>query len=602
MSGVLLEEAAVLLLARDLDGDGRVEVVAVTVGGGVHILRGDTLAPLMALMYPIGSPVTAMAAVDIDLDGAVEVVLGGWSEMVAIRVGQGEPLPDLTVEVDGLPDGPLEPGEQVHLMIRVTNRGVVPTGPFRTVATLDGEEVMAVDTALKARGSTQMGVEVALAGWGQESTLTVTVDANGTVEEFHEDNNVFEATLRTIEGTEYRPDMRVDALALTPARIPQGTPATLEATLANRGNAPFSGVAVVYAVDAAGGRRQLGSHDLKVLPGLSVEVGQVLEGLEPSDVAVLIEVQEEDGEVMATLEVEVEVIPRADLGLLGLDVNVTVTPRIYSGEEVLLDATVTNTGGAGGRGLLVLEAVVNGTRVVLATARLDLAPGEVTVVPLSFVPAEAGGLVLEAKIHPDGEDISAVDDGLTRTLLVHPNPRTHASLEDLLVSRTEGGGLHISVVLRTGGFPEEGSLAVRVYALDLTYALSIAADPVAGLDPGILDIYNATREDVAADDTVIFDGIIDLGLMDTESTVILAIAYYREGNASVPLGHVMELVPGEEGGENGGGEDDGPPWSYLMLACILIVVAVVSSLVMTRRKALAEGTRGAEDIGTDDDG
>ena len=601
----LLEEAATLLLARDLDGDGMVEVVAVTGSGSVHILRGDTLTPLMAPMHPMGSPVTAVVAADVDLDGAVEVVLGGWSEMVAFRVGQGEPLPDLTVEVDGLPEGPLEPGEQVDLMVRVVNRGVVPSGPFRTVVTLDGDEVMAVDTALEARTSTQMGVDVALAGWGQESTLVVRVDVNDTVEEFSEDNNLLKATLRTIEGTEYRPRMRVDALAVTPDRIPQGTDATMAATLANGGNAPFSGVAVVYAVDAAGDRRQLGSHDLSLLPGLSVEVGQVLEGLEPTDVAVLIEVREAGGEDMTSLEVEVEVVPRADLGLLGIEVNATATPRMHAEEVAHLDCIVTNGGGLLGSGLLVLQTDVGGASVVLATLRVQLEPGEVATVSLTFVPHAPGGLVLEARIHPDQDDIRTDDNGLNLTVMVHPNPRTHASLEDLLVTRADGGRLHISVVLRTGAFPDEGSLVVRVYALDLAYALSIAADPVVGLDPGIPDIYNATREDVAADDTVIFDEIIDMGLMDTESTVILAIAYYQEGNASVPLGHAMESVPGEDGGDpNGGGEDDGPTWSYIVLACVLVVVSFIIGLGLRRRETKGgDGIgRGPDDLDVDEGG
>ncbi|MCK5252073.1 MAG: hypothetical protein KAQ96_03955, partial [Thermoplasmata archaeon] len=398
---------------------------------------------------------------------------------------------------------------------------------------------------------------------------------------------------RSIEGTEYRPRMRVDALAITPNRILQGTDATLAATLANEGNAPFSGEAVVYAVDAGGDRRQLGSHDLSLLPGLFLELGQVLEGLEPTDVAVLIEVREEDGEDMVSMEVEVEVVPRADLGLLGIEVNSTATPRMYAEEVAHLDCIVTNGGGLRGSGLLVLRTDVDGASVVLTTLRLQLEPGEVTTVPITIVPLAPGGLVLEARIHPDQDDIRTDDNGLKLTVMVHPNPRTHASLEDLLVTRADGGRLHISVVLRTGDFPEKGSLAVRVYALDLTYALSIAADPVVGLDPGIPDIYNATLEDVAADDTVIFDEIIDMGLMDTESTVILAIAYYQEDNASVPLGHAMESVPGEDGGDpNGDGGDDGPPWSYIVLACILVVVALVIGLGLGRKTTIGGDVSG----------
>ncbi len=588
MAQTTLGEAAVLLLARDLDGDGLVEVVAVTDGGAVHILRGNTMMALMAPMHPMGSPVTAVAAADVDLDGAVEVVLGGWSEMVAIRVGQGEPLPDLAVAVEGLPEGPLEPGEEVHLLVEVCNRGLAPTGPFETVVTLDGEEVQAVGTSLEPLGWTRLGATVTLTGWGQESTLIVRVDANDTVVEFDEGNNVFEATLLTIQEAEFEPDMRVDGLAVTPSRIPQGTNATLAATVANRGNASFSGEAVVFAVDAGGGRRQLGSHDLLVLPGLSVEVGQTLEGLEPSDVAVLIEVRADNGTVMASLEVEVEVVPRADLGLTGLDVNMTATPRIYSGEPVHLDATVTNTGGAGGTGLLVLEAEVNGTRVVLATARLDLAAGEVARVSLSFAVAEAGGLVLEARILPDGEDIDADDNGLTRMIMVLPHPRTFASLDELLAEMT-GQGLHLTVVMRTAGIPEEGVLEVRAYALEPGYALSIADDPVARLEPGSADVYNASQEGLEADGTVLFDTFISPFEVGPNGTVVLVIAYYLEGDERVVVGHGMELLASEAKGGGDGDGDDGVSMTLLVLALVLIAVAVVWVFHQRRVKDTGKG-------------
>jgi hypothetical protein len=569
-----LGSPATLLTVRDLDNDDAVEVVAVTEDGAVHLLREDDLSPITDPLYPTGSMPTAMVAEDVDRDGAVEVVLGGWSEMVALRVGEGRPLPDLVAGLSGLPEEAVRPGEDLELVVEVRNRGLVPSGPFVTVVTLDENVVLNVTTSLAAMDDTSMGLSMQLVGWGQVLQLKVQVDGGDAVEEFDETNNALAATLRTIEGAEYRPDMRVDLLTVTPSRIPQGTNATVEARVSNVGTASFSGDVLVFVVDDGDGRRQVSSRDVSVLPGLSVDLDQVLEDLGPGDVAVLVQVVEDGGQVMASLETRVEVVPRADLGLLGLAVNTTATPRVRAGLPLVLDVHAVNYGGAEGSGILVLETVTGGERSVLATARMDLDAGEETVARLSFVPSGPGALVLEARVVPDGDDISDGNDVVKVTVMVLPHPSSYARLDQVLAELTDVG-LHLTVVMRTGELPGAGAIEVRAYALDPADALTIAADPVGGLEAGSVDIYNATEDSLEPDSPVLFDTILSPFEPGDNGTVVLVVTYYMEDGERTAVGHRMVLVTGEDAGSGGSGDDGGIFWMMLVAAIVLVAVAVI---------------------------
>ncbi len=576
------------LLARDLDLDGRVEVVAVTSDDSVHILRGDTLAPLIHPIAPMGSPITSMVATDLDLDGAIEVVLGGWSELVAIRVGVGDPLPDITLSVQGYPEEAIEPGLAFDLRIDVVNRGTVPTGTFRTVVTLEGGLVHSANLTLGPLCRDHLSVQVNLTGWGSNATLTVEVDINDTVPEFDEGNNLFETVVRTVTVPVVGPDVWIQGLTADPAQVLQGMATTVSVMLTNVGTAPFYGQTELFAIDGADRETGLSVTDITCVPGGSLVIEHEIMDIDPSIEDVRVDLRSLEGDIVDTARVPLEVIPRANLGIFGISVNATLTPRVVSGGTVHLDVLIANTGGLEGGGVLVLQAD-SGDRVeILAARRFALSPGEVATLAMTVIPPAAGALVLEGHVFPDGDDIRTDDDGRDLTLLVAPDPRTYGSISELLVSRSgPSDSVHLTIVVRTANFPQDGSLTVRVYSLEPSFGLSIAADPLSGIGNGTQDVFNATKTDLGAVDTVIFDAVVRMGPLADGTTVILAVVFYNEGNVSMPIDHAMEVLPGLSGTSGGGGGDNGVPVWLVLCAIGFAAIAggIASYLGLRRRQA-----------------
>ena len=88
--------------AGDVDGDGRIEIAAVTTAGNVYLVRHDgSVAP--GWPYALGSPTANNPPVlaDINNDGKLEVVASGlWSRRVVVLGIDGQPIPGWPQEVD----------------------------------------------------------------------------------------------------------------------------------------------------------------------------------------------------------------------------------------------------------------------------------------------------------------------------------------------------------------------------------------------------------------------------------------------------------------------------------------------------------------------
>ena len=581
------------LLARDLDGDSRVEVVVALSDGSLRVLQGDTLEDLPRPLWPTASPVACMAADDVDLDGAIEVVLGASSEIVALRVGVGSPSPDILALVAEAPAGPLSAGEGFRLVLRVLNRGLVATGPFVVTLAKDGAEVSRWDMDLAPFASEDLDVHLTAPDWDGAVNLTLRGDALGNVTEFDEANNLLDVVVVT--GPRPAPVLRLSVLAVQPREVLEGEAVVLTLEASNIGDATFIGDVLVSGASGGQGGTPLAlgpPFPITVGPGEALVLELRVSNLTLAMDTIVVSLREGAGGFVPSARASITVTGRADLELLSLELN--GTGPIFAGLPTELVARVRNAGSARGAGHLVVSLVTGSAREALAVASVDLGPGEAVNVSIPVVLDDEGLLELEAVILPGFVELDTADDSGRLQVRVEPRPSTLVRIIDMQATRARGPKVHITLVVSVGGVLPGGRLVVRVFAIDRPVVVNLTDGRLVLPPGGFPMVCNWTvpaepRTEPVLDSVVDLGLDVDLGDIDPLGPLgLLAIADFELDSSTVQVGHAFSDLPPAQRAE---GDGDGRS-AMLPSIALLVTLAAMVAIALAVRRARRSSRRG----------